>query len=86
MAQATKNGCSPIEPFPNMQTSILDLLLFPGFTHISTAVPKINGIRDWKTDIFTLGYIFHEQGSTALSGAESLEGQGRNSITSACAA
>jgi hypothetical protein len=38
MTESIKNGSLPIQPISDAQASILDFVLFPGFTSISTAV------------------------------------------------
>jgi hypothetical protein len=38
MAGYIENGSLPIQPISDTQASILDMLLFPGFTRMSTAV------------------------------------------------
>jgi hypothetical protein len=40
MAESNRNGFLPIQPISDAQASILDLVLFPGFTRISTAIQE----------------------------------------------
>lgn len=40
MAEYNENGSRPVQPISGTQASILDFLLFPGFTHMSTAVQE----------------------------------------------
>jgi hypothetical protein len=40
MAESNKNGSLPIQAISDTQASILDFVLFPGFTRISTAVQE----------------------------------------------